>query len=149
MAVRGPKQYRFFGYFGCKVHLYCSLSCTIRKYCPFTVSGKRKVIKLCQLSRNPILMIFSLLKSTIEVGVGVCVAVGVLLGIWVGVTVGEGVSVGRAVGKGVSEGSRVALGAFAKDRPPELPAAQSARIKDAHNRIEKRITERSLTMKIF
>jgi len=81
-------------------------------------------------------MIFSLVKSTIEVGVGVIVRVGVLLGISVGVAVGDGVSVGSGVGKAVSDGRGVALGALATDTPPAL---HDARIIDANKRIDKRI----------
>lgn len=147
MAVRGPKQYRLFGYFGCKVQVYCLLSCTIRKYLPLTVSGKRKVIKLCQLSKKPILIIFSLVKSTMDVRVGVSVAVGVLLGISVGVAVGTGVSDGKGVGRAVSVGWGVALDALAKDKLPPVPAEQAARIDDAHKKSIKRVKNEVYTCK--
>ena len=101
-----------------------------------TASGNLKVIRPCQFCRKPTLIILSLLKSTIEVGEGVIVVVGVLLGISVGLAEGAGVLVGSGVGKAVSIESGVALGAFANGDPP---AEQAARRTEADTRIDKRI----------
>ena len=88
-------------------------------------------------------MILSLLKSTIEVGVGVIVSVGVSLGTNVGLGEGMGVLDGSGVGMMVSLGSGEALGAFDKGAPPLLHAARTI---DVNNRIDKRMVRRYLNM---